>query len=179
MLHSKRVSKICEEIAIQMKLGKTTVEQVKLAGLVHDIGKIGIDEKILNSSSKLNEDEWNEMKKHSEIGYRILSSAKEFAEIAEYVLEHHEKWDGSGYPKRLKGKEISIEARIISVVDAFDAMTRKRTYGKVFTVEEALEEIKSSAGTHFDPEIANIFVKKIKSNLVSKAKRQGGNQVSY
>lgn len=168
MFHSKRVSRICEEIAIQMHLGKSVVEKVKLAGLVHDIGKIGIDEKILNSPDKLNEDEWSEIKKHSEIGYRILMSAKEFSEIAKYVLEHQEKWDGSGYPKGLKGEEISLEARIISIADAFDAMTGVRSYGRVFTVEEALDEIRRCAGKHFDPNIANIFIEKVALSLSNK-----------
>ncbi|HCP14423.1 MAG TPA: hypothetical protein DIT32_01350 [Peptococcaceae bacterium] len=157
MLHSKRVSKICEEIALHLKLSKISVEKIKLAGLVHDIGKIGIDEKILNSPLKLSGDEWNEMKKHSEIGYRILSSANEFSEIADYVLQHQEKWDGSGYPKGLKAQEISIEARIIAVADAFDAMTGERTYGRVYSTQEAIEEIQNCAGTAFDPHIVNAF----------------------
>nr|WP_282433215.1 HD domain-containing phosphohydrolase [Dehalobacter sp. UNSWDHB] len=163
MLHSKRVSKLCKEIALLLKLGKEAVEQVALAGLVHDIGKIGIDEKILNSPDKLNDDEWNEMKKHSEIGYRILSSANEFSDIARFVLEHQEKWDGSGYPKGLVGKEISFEARIISIADAYDAMTGERTYGKVFTRQEALEEIERCACIHFDPDIVDIFVTKMRN----------------
>lgn len=158
MAHSKRVSRICEEIAIHMNLCDTAVEKIKFAGLVHDIGKIGVDEKILNSSQALNDEEWHEMKKHSEMGYRILMSAKEFSEIAKYVLEHQEKWDGSGYPKGLKGEEISLEARIIAIADAFDAMTGVRNYKRAFSIEEALEEIKRCAGKHFDPEIAKLFV---------------------
>jgi len=158
MLHSKRVSIICEKIAIQMNLEKSTIEQLKVAGLVHDIGKIGIDENILNSPDRLTEDQWIEMKKHSEIGFRILSGSEEFSDIARFVLEHQEKWDGSGYPKGIAGDEISREARIIALADAFDAMTRPRTYGNVFTVEQALEEIKRCAGTHFDPALSEIFV---------------------
>jgi len=157
MLHSKRVSKICEKIAIHMGLEKSTIEQLKVAGLVHDIGKIGIDENILNSPHRLTEEQWVEMKKHSEIGYRILSASEEFSEIAQFVLEHQEKWDGTGYPRGLSGKGISIESRIISLADAFDAMTRARTYGDVFTIQEALEEIRRCAGTHFDPQLAEIF----------------------
>ncbi|UWG98597.1 diguanylate cyclase [Dehalobacter sp. DCM] len=168
MMHSKRVSKLCEEMALHMHLGRTAVEQIKLAGLVHDIGKIGIEEIILNSPNKLSGDEWHEMKKHSEIGYRILSSAAEFTEIAEYVLQHQEKWDGSGYPKGLKGREIAFEARLIAIADAYDAMTGVRTYGRVFTREEALEELVKCSGTHFDPDMAAIFVdfisKQIKDN---------------
>ncbi len=158
MLHSKRVSQICEKIAIQMNLEKSTIEQLKVAGLFHDIGKIGIDENILNSPDQLTEDQLIEMKKHSEIGYRILSGSDEFSDIARFVLEHQEKWDGSGYPKGIAGDSISREARIIALADAFDAMTRPRTYGTLFTVEQALEEIKRCAGTHFDPILSKMFV---------------------
>lgn len=158
MLHSKRVSQICEKIAIQMNLDKSSIEQLKVAGLFHDIGKIGIDEDILNSPNKLTEDQMIEMKKHSEIGYRILSSSDEFSEIAGFVLEHQEKWDGTGYPARKSGDSISLEARIIAIADAFDAMTRPRTYGTLFTVEQALEEIRKCAGTHFDPTLSEMFV---------------------
>lgn len=158
MLHSKRVSKLCEKIAIQMNLEKSTIEQLKVAGLFHDIGKIGIDENILNSPDRLTKDQWTEMKKHSEIGYRILSGSEEFSEIAQFVLEHQEKWDGTGYPRGIAGSDISLEARIIALADAFDAMTRPRTYGNVFTVEQALVEIKQCAGSHFDPTVAEIFI---------------------
>ncbi len=162
MLHSKRVSNLCEKIATQMNLEKSTIEQLKAAGLVHDIGKIGIDENILNSPDKLTKAQWIEMKKHSEIGYRILNGSEEFSEIARFVLEHQEKWDGTGYPRGIAGDSISLEARIIALADAFDAMTRPRTYGKVFSIEESLEEIKRCAGTHFDPQIAEMFAKNYK-----------------
>ena len=158
MLHSKRVSAICEKIAIQMSLDRDTIEQLKVAGLVHDIGKIGIEENILNSPNKLTDEQWLEMKKHSEIGYRILSGSEEFSEIAKFVLEHQGKWDGTGYPRGLSGLDISLEARVIALADAFDAMTRPRTYGRVYAIKEALEEIKGCAGSHFDPSIANMFV---------------------
>jgi diguanylate cyclase (GGDEF)-like protein/PAS domain S-box-containing protein len=158
MLHSKRVSSICEKIAIQMDLEKSTIEQLKVAGLVHDIGKIGIDENILNSPDRLTDDQWTEMKKHSEIGFRILSGSEEFSEIARFVLEHQEKWDGSGYPKGIAGEDISLEARIIALADAFDAMTRPRSYGNVYTVSQALQEIQRCAGTHFDPNVSKMFV---------------------
>jgi diguanylate cyclase (GGDEF)-like protein/PAS domain S-box-containing protein len=158
MLHSKRVSNLCEKIAIVLHLPKDTIEQLKVAGLVHDIGKIGVDENILNSPDKLTDDQWEEMKKHSEIGYRILSGSEEFSEIAKFVLEHQEKWDGSGYPRGISGEEISLEARIIALADAFDAMTRPRTYGVVFTVGQALEEIGRCAGTHFDPAVSKMFI---------------------
>ncbi len=158
MLHSKRVSDICEKFAAFMGLSSGSIEQVTVAGLMHDIGKIGIDEKILNSPNKLTDEEWVEMKKHSEIGYRILSASEEFAETACFVLEHQEKWDGTGYPQGISGETISLEARIIAIADAFDAMTRARTYGTVFTPQQALVEISNCAGSHFDPQLAMEFV---------------------
>jgi diguanylate cyclase (GGDEF)-like protein/PAS domain S-box-containing protein/putative nucleotidyltransferase with HDIG domain len=161
MLHSKRVSEICEAIANKMDIGKDDVNQIKIAGLMHDIGKIGIDENILNKVGSLSNEEWSEIKKHCEIGYRILSSANEFSEIANYVLEHQEKWDGTGYPRGLRGEEISLQARIISIADAYDAMTTNRTYGKSFSHDDAILEIKKCAGTQFDPYVTNIFLKDV------------------
>jgi len=134
---------------------------VKTAGLLHDIGKIGVDESILNKNGKLDSDEWIEVKKHSEIGYRILSSVNEFSELARHILEHHEKMDGTGYPKGIKSEKISLQAKIIGVADAFDAMTSERTYRKGLTVEEAIHEIKKYSGSQFDPVVAKIFVTKV------------------
>ncbi|HEY5556719.1 diguanylate cyclase [Acetobacterium sp.] len=161
MLHSKRVSEICEAIAIQMNLHPDAVDQIRIAGLMHDIGKIGIDENILNSNRKLSNDEWKEIRRHSEIGFRILSSANEFSEIAVFVLENHERWDGKGYPKGLKGVEISLAASIIAVADAYDAMTSERSYKKALSEEEAIKEIKRCVGTHFDPKIVRVFIEKV------------------
>lgn len=165
MLHSQRVGGICKRIAEKMNFDKDNINKMKIAGLMHDIGKIGIDEKILNATRKLSEEEGEQIKKHSEIGYRILSSANEFSEIAEYVLEHQERWDGSGYPKGLKGEEISIQARIIAVADAFDAMTGERPYGKVLTVHQAMQELQKCAGTQFDPEVVKIFKDKVMGEI--------------
>lgn len=160
-LHSIKVSEICEAIAIKLNLDKAEVYQIKIAGLMHDIGKIEIDETILSKPEKLNAEEWNVIRKHSEMGYQILSSVNEFAKIADYVLEHHERWDGKGYPNGLKGEEISLPARIIAGADAYDAMTRKRTYSPALSEEAAVMEIKNCAGTQFDPEIVRIFVEKV------------------
>jgi HD-GYP domain-containing protein (c-di-GMP phosphodiesterase class II) len=137
------------------------VNQMRISGLMHDIGKIGVSEEILNKTGRLSRTEWEEIKKHSEIGYRILGSVDEFKKIADYILEHHERWDGAGYPKGLKGEEISIEARIIAIVDAFDAMTGTRTYRDSLTESDAIEEIKKHAGLQFDPELAGTFVEMI------------------
>lgn len=161
MLHSKRVSELCESLARKIDLDENEVNQLRLAGLMHDIGKIGIDEKILNNRSKLKKDEWAEVRRHSEIGYRILSSVNEFSEIADCILEHHERWDGKGYPRGLRGEEISLQARVITVADAFDAMTSDRSYRKACSEEAAVAEIIRCAGTQFDPDIVKVFVEQV------------------
>ena len=161
MNHSKRVSDLCESIAFEMGFLKDEIKLIKTAGLMHDIGKIGIDEKILNKPDRLTEIEWKEIFKHPEIGYRILSSVIEFSRIAEVVLSHHEKWDGTGYPRALKGEDISIQARIIAIADAFDAMTNTRTYHNSKSIEAGLDEIRKNAGSQFDPKVAKIFVERV------------------
>ncbi len=159
--HSKRVSEYCEAIASMMNLRKEDINKIKMAGLVHDIGKIGVTESILNKQGKLNNDEWEIMRKHPEASWRILSSSNEFAELAGYIHQHHEKLDGSGYPRGLKGDEISTEARIIAIADAYDAMTSQRSYRDAVSIDKAKQEIKRCSGTHFDPIIARIFVEKV------------------
>jgi diguanylate cyclase (GGDEF)-like protein/PAS domain S-box-containing protein len=161
MLHSRRVSEICKSIAVEMKLSKDAVNQIGAAGLMHDIGKMGIDEKILNKEGLLDFEEWQEIQRHPEIGYRILSSSNEFSEMSKYVYEHHERWDGKGYPKKLKREEISIQARIIGVADAYDAMTCDRTYRKGLSQTEAIYELRKNAGTQFDPEVTRVFIEKV------------------
>ena len=106
-------------------------------------------------------DEWNEIYRHSEIGYRILSSVNEFSEIAEYVLAHHERWDGRGYPKGLNGKEIPLKSRIIAIADSYDAMTSDRAYSRCLSTEEAVKEIIKCSNTQFDANIAKTFVEKV------------------
>lgn len=164
MLHSQRVGELCESIARSMNFTKHEINQMRIAGLMHDIGKIGIEDTILNKTSGLNRDEWDQIKRHSEIGYRILSSVNEFSEIANYVLEHQERWDGKGYPKGLKSEEISIQARIIAVADSYDAMTSDRAYRSGLSKEEAIREIIKYSGTQFDPDIVKVFVEKVLIN---------------
>jgi len=161
MLHSKRVSKLCEKLAINLSLDKDGVNQMKTAGLMHDIGKIGIEDHILNKDGKLIKAEWIAMMRHPEIGYRILSSVNEFSEIADYILFHHERWDGKGYPKNLKGELIPVQSRIITLADAYDAMTTDRTYRSAMSREEAIIEIERCAGTQFDSAIAKIFIETV------------------
>jgi len=164
MEHSQRVSELCVKIANEMKLGKDAVNRLRTVGLMHDIGKIAIDERILNSKTILSKEDWVEIRKHSEIGYRILNASVDFVDIADDVYAHHERWDGKGYPRGIKGEAISIFARIINVADSYDAMISDRPYRvgkKSMNPQEALREIKKCAGTQFDPEVAKIFVEKV------------------
>ncbi|HEY5561111.1 MAG TPA: PocR ligand-binding domain-containing protein [Clostridiaceae bacterium] len=159
--HSKRVSEICQKIGKALGFSALEVSQLKVIGLLHDIGKIAIEEGILNKAGKLTVEEWDEIKRHPDIGYRILSSSYDMLGLADFVLEHHERWDGAGYPKSLKGEEISTVARIIALADSYDAMTSERPYRKAMSEEVACNEIRKGAGTQFDPKIARIFVEKV------------------
>jgi diguanylate cyclase (GGDEF)-like protein/PAS domain S-box-containing protein len=161
MLHSKRVGELSEQIALNLYFPQEEVRQIGIAGLVHDIGKIGISNLILDKEGPLVEDEYIEIKKHSEMGYRILSSVPEFSDIAQYVFAHQEWWDGNGYPRGLKGEVIPIQARIIAIADAFDAMTSNRTYRNRISEMDAILEIYKCAGRQFDPDIVRVFVEKV------------------
>ena len=160
-LHSHRVSSLCMKMGKALNLSDKDISELKTVGLLHDIGKIAIDENLLIKKEKLTEADWKEMKRHPEIGYRILSTVNELSEMAEYVLAHHERWDGKGYPKGLKGKDIPYVARIIAITDSYDVMTNIRTNSKPLNEEDALIEIQKKAGTQFDPDIAKIFVEKV------------------
>ncbi len=160
-LHSNRVSELCGEMASILGWSKLEQNKIKTAGLLHDIGKIGISDAILNKPGKLNEGEFSELSSHPEIGYRILQSSKNMNELSEYVYSHHEKWDGTGYPRRLKGEEIVIEARIIAIVDAYDAITSSRSYREGQTKEFAIAELIRCKNTQFDPELVDIFIEKV------------------
>lgn len=162
--HSNRVSLICQSIASEMNLNKEIVEKMKIAGLIHDIGKIGVKEEVLNKEGHLTLDERRAVERHPEIGWRLLSATNEFSELAKFVLAHHEKWDGTGYPKGIKGESIPVEARIIAVADAYDAMTSERSYRKPLTEEEAIKELLRCAGTQFDPIIVDLFVNQVLLN---------------
>ncbi|MPN00512.1 hypothetical protein SDC9_147707 [bioreactor metagenome] len=163
--HSKRVSVICEAIGKAYNLSDDEIKELRLAGELHDIGKIAVDEVILDKPGKLSQEEWEQIRRHPETGYRLLATSSRHYDIAEYVLAHHERWDGTGYPRGLRGEEIPWKARIISIADSFDAMTCERPYRKSFTEEEAIIEIKNSAGKQFDPEIARVFVEKVLGNI--------------
>ncbi|WP_368489427.1 PAS domain S-box protein [Clostridium sp. BJN0013] len=159
--HSNNVSKTCEAIARAMGMNENDIAELATAGLLHDIGKIGIDSNILNKCDKLTKEEWLDVKRHAEIGFQILKSSSEFSNISKYVLCHHERLDGNGYPRGLKGDEIPLQAKIISIADAYDAMTSQRNYRDSLGKNDAICEIKKNVGSQFDHKIARIFVEKV------------------
>ena len=158
-LHSEKVSELSRKIGEAMNLDNEALKELEIAGLMHDIGKIAIDSSILNKPGKLTESEFMEIKKHPEIGYHILKSADAYTKLSEYVLAHHERWDGHGYPCGLSGQEIPLVSRIIAVADAYEAMTSHRLYKNAFSHEQAMEELKRCSGIQFDPKIVVAFEK--------------------
>ena len=156
--HGQRIGRLCQTMGVQVGLSSKELNDLQLLSKLHDIGKIGIDDSILNKPGKLSEEEWKTMKQHPEIGRNIAMSTPQLEHIAEYILCHHERWDGAGYPMGLKGQEIPVLSRILSIADAFDAMTEDRVYRKAMTYEAAIREIERNAGTQFDPEITRLFV---------------------
>lgn len=138
------------------------MDELSLLALLHDIGKVSINPNILQKQpGALTSAEWDEMKRHPEIGYRIAQATPELAIVSDLILSHHERWDGKGYPRGLKEEEIPLPCRILAIADAFDAMTNDRVYRKAMSREEALLEIERNAGAQFDPVITNLFIKNI------------------
>lgn len=159
--HAERLKYNCEKIGKILGISAKELDEMSLFAMLHDIGKVGINDAILRKPAPLTEQEWFEMRKHPEIGFRIAQNNVDLAPISEYILSHHERWDGKGYPRGLVGEEIPILSRILAVVDAFDAMTNERIYSKPRSKEEAAAEILRNAGTQFDPRIARVFVEEV------------------
>ena len=162
--HADRMASLANMLGMELRLNESDRDSLELMATLHDIGKIGISSHILSKPDALDDAEWQEIRKHPEIGYRIALTIPELQGIAEYILCHHERWDGNGYPQRLAGQDIPYISRIISVLDAFDAMTADRVYRKAIAKEDAMEEIRTHAGTQFDPEIACAFIKCIQGS---------------
>lgn len=164
-LHSKSVSKICKQVGQAIGMSKEKISELEILGEIHDIGKIGVSETVLNKVEELNNHEWEEIRKHPQIGYHIVSSSSDIAFLGECILAHQEWYDGSGYPKGLKGEEIPLMARILSIADAYDAMVSYRPYRKSRTKDEAIEELKRYSGSQFDPKLTEIFINKVAKKL--------------
>ncbi len=160
-LHSERVSDICLEMAKALGWSQLDQRKISTAGLLHDIGKIGISEALLNKTDKLTDEEYAEMCTHPEIGFRILQSFDNMKELSEYAYSHHEKWDGTGYPRQLKGTEIPIEARILAIADTYDAITSARSYREGQSKEFAITELIKCKNTQFDPDLVDVFIEKV------------------
>ena len=152
--HSERVATLAVEIGREMRMKETDLHSMQLAALLHDIGKIGISDAILHKPGALDEQEWALIRKHPQIGYDILQNIPFLNPALDAVLHHHEKFNGKGYPTGLQGKAISLLARILAVVDVYDALTSNRPYRPAFSSEKALELIREEAGQQFDPEVA-------------------------
>lgn len=155
--HSRRVSEIASGIAEKIDFKGKAPQYIVLAGLLHDIGKIGIADKILNKPGPLSDQEYSVIKQHPEVGDSIISQIEPPSEIRNGIRQHHERWDGAGYPDGLAQNDISIVGRILAVADVYDALTSMRPYRKEFSHEKAVEEIRRVAGSQLDPEVVKAF----------------------
>ncbi len=162
--HALRMREMALKIGKKLKLSYSELDRLSLLATLHDIGKIKMPEEILTKKSALTKEEWREIKKHPETGYRIACATKEFAHVADEILCHHERWDGSGYPRGLKGKEIPLLARITSIADASEVMIKGRPYKKPLTSAEMASELKNCTGKQFDPELVDIFLSVLQEN---------------
>lgn len=161
--HAARLVDLSKSLGRVLGLREEQLSELELLSTLHDIGKISIDDQILTKPDKLVDKEWQEIRKHPAIGYRIAMASPELQSVADYILCHHERWDGKGYPQGLSGRDIPVLSRILTVVDAYDAMTEDRPYRKAMPVKQAVIEIENNSGSQFDPEIADLFVAMIRA----------------
>ena len=158
--HSERVSELASRLALRLGLSDAQIELTRLAASLHDLGKLAIPEEILRKPGALNESERLVLQRHPQIGHRMLESLG-VEPVADWVLHHHERWDGDGYPNRLRGEEIPLGARIIFVADAFDAMTSERVYRSSLSPGDALEELERCSGSQFDPHVVDAMAEEL------------------
>ncbi len=159
--HTRRVAELTVDLAARMGIPEQQLIHIRRGALLHDIGKMGVPDAILFKSGQLTEEEWQIMRRHSVMAYEMLSNIEYLRPAISIPYCHHEKWDGSGYPRGLKGEEIPLEARIFTVVDVFDALTNDRPYRPAWNREKALEYIRRQKGAHFDPRVVELFLCKI------------------
>lgn len=159
--HCERVSAYCKNLAQALNMSKEAINTLELAGMFHDIGKIGIDENILKKRGKLDVSDLNEIRRHPEIGYQILRSSSEFAHVADYVLSHHERPDGKGYPREVSDPAIPYESKIIAVAEAYDGMVNLSIYKDAVSEDQAIRILQENSGSEFDPGVVEAFVVKV------------------
>jgi HD-GYP domain-containing protein (c-di-GMP phosphodiesterase class II) len=164
---AQRVSQLAAVVAWQMGLRKEQVREIERAAILHDVGKMGLADAVLSKPGELSETEWAEMKRHPELGHEVLERVEFLREAAEIVRSHHERFDGAGYPRGLRGEEIPLGARIFAVVDAYGAMTSARPYREPVPHGKAVEEIARSSGSQFDPQVVKSFLEAEKRGLLS------------
>jgi HD-GYP domain-containing protein (c-di-GMP phosphodiesterase class II) len=157
--HSERVSHVSTQIARAIGLSAEDVETIRIAGLVHDVGKIGVPEAVLCKQGRLTDPEFDAIKRHPQIGYGILQDIRPLKGVLPGVLHHHERWDGKGYPSGLSGESIPLQARIIAIADTFDAMSSTRSYRPAMPRDKVLAELQRCAGTQFDPALIPAFMR--------------------
>lgn len=165
--HAHRVAELCRMLGEALEMYPEQVQKLYTLGLVHDIGKLSVNYELFSKPGPLTEEEIAEMQRHSEMGYRIIGAMSDMVDVSEYVLSHHERFDGSGYPRGLVGRQIPFYSRILGVADAWDAMTHQRPYRKALTLEEAAAELQANAGVQFDPRVVEVFLTKVYPQLVA------------
>ena len=168
--HSRKVNAYAVALAETIGLSPDEVSRVSTAALLHDIGKIGIPDEVLNKKAKLSRENWEAIKAHPRLGTNIVSNIPQLVGCADSILHHHERWDGSGYPDGLKGDQIPLESRILAIADTFEAMSSARPYRPAFSREEVIEELRKGAGTQFDPNLVEVFLGIIEAGLPEKVK---------
>jgi len=159
--HSRRVMELTIKMANQMGFGQKEMVHIRRGTLLHDVGKIGVPDNILHKTGPLSEDEWLVMRKHPQFAYDMLVPISYLKPALDIPYCHHEKWDGTGYPRKLKGEQIPLSARIFSVVDVWDALTSDRPYRKAWAENAALEYIQAQSGISFDPKVVDMFLKEV------------------
>jgi len=165
--HSQRVAEYAVGIALELNFPQERVDLLRTAAELHDIGKIGIKDLIIQKPDRLSDEEFREIKNHVITGERIVAPITYLTPVLPAIRSHHERWDGKGYPDGQKGEQIALEARILAVADAFDAMTTKRTYNNPMTMEQALKRVREASGTQFDPQVVAAFSRYIERKITS------------
>jgi len=168
--HSRKVNTYAVALAEAIGLSPEEVSRVSTAALLHDIGKIGVPDKVLNKKGKLNAEDWEAIKSHPRLGAIIVGNIPNLAPCVSTILHHHERWDGSGYPEGLKGEQIPIEARILAIADSFEAMSSARPYRPALCGEKVLKELRRGAGSQFDPELVEVFIGIVEAGLPEEAR---------